>query len=196
MLTVLPLTTRRDEPIQCSLEHVSLEAFTAEYKDWEKKAGHDLKLRPLKARLARIEYINSRRPMRPADKGSQLGHEAVPNQAHNAARYTWGDYIALSYCWGSDDNRTFRRIVLNGRFFQVTENLEAALNFVRIPEGLATTTLRCTKLWADAICINQADEDEKNREILRMKDIYGGSMDVFVHLGPEEDDSDHGIDIL
>ncbi|OCL00718.1 uncharacterized protein K441DRAFT_460557, partial [Cenococcum geophilum 1.58] len=48
----------------------------------------------------------------------------------------------------------------------------------------------------NAICINQADGGEKIREILRIKDIYGGSMGVFVHLGPEEDDSDYGIDIL
>ncbi|KAF2679706.1 HET-domain-containing protein [Lentithecium fluviatile CBS 122367] len=196
VLTVFPpLTSRRDEPIQCSLETVSFEDCTAEYKDWEHSSYHSLVLQPRKARLAWIEHKRSNAAHRANDK-RYPAREAFPEQAHDAARFEWGDYVALSYCWGKSVQETCRYIVLNGCFFGVTENLEAAIHFIRISRGLTSISPWRTKIWVDAICINQDDEPEKNVEIHRMKQIYGRSIGVFVHLGVEENDSGLGIDVL
>lgn len=142
-----------------------------------------------------MDYVNSL-PVRPVDDRSPFRPNLVSLSPQKGARYTWGDYIALSYCWGSDNVENSRQIILNGCFFQVTKNLEAALRFIRISKGVTSIPNLRTKVWVDAICINQENEGEKKNEILRMKDIYGRSLGVFVHLGAEEDDSDRGIDVL
>jgi hypothetical protein len=76
---------------------------------------------------------------------------------------------------------------------RVTENLEAALYFIRDTLDLAGAGL---KVWIDAICIQQTDQDEKIYEIRRMKSIYGGSLGVIVHLGPQREDTDLAVDSL
>ncbi|KAH7359696.1 heterokaryon incompatibility protein-domain-containing protein [Pyrenochaeta sp. MPI-SDFR-AT-0127] len=196
VITVFPpLTTRLDEPVRCSLEHVSLEDLTEEYRKWEKKTDQNLGLQPRKARIAWIEDVNAQ-TVQAANGENSLRLQFPTGRAETGARYSWGDYVALSYCWGSEDVADTRQIILNGGFFQVTKNLDAALRFVRASEGLTPITNLRIKVWADAICINQDDDNEKQREIHRMKNIYGRSLGVFVHLGTEEDDSDHGIHIL
>jgi hypothetical protein len=42
-------------------------------------------------------------------------------------------------------------------------------------------------VWVDALCINQQDEVERAKQILRMKDIYSTARDTVVWLGPDED---------
>ncbi len=44
-------------------------------------------------------------------------------------RYTWGDYMALSYTWG--DPSLTREILLNGNSLRVTANVEACLRVLR-----------------------------------------------------------------
>jgi hypothetical protein len=189
VLKVLPpLTNRRDEPIQCVLEHVSLEEFTDDYETWVQEAGYDWKVQPHKTRLAWIDYYLNR-------AAKHKDEEPRSVSVSNACRYTWGDYVALSYCWGAGNGST-RRIVLNGRFYEATENLEAALHLARISDSLTTVDIGSAKIWVDAICIDQTNDEEKRREIRRMKNIYGGSMGVFVHLGPDDDDSNHGVFVL
>lgn len=39
--------------------------------------------------------------------------------------------------------------------------------------------------WIDAICINQREEDEKNKQVIRMGDIFHSASRVVVWLGPE-----------
>jgi hypothetical protein len=151
-------------------------------------------LRPCKARLAWIEHTNLRPACTDDRRYPQL--EAFHGQAHVAARFTWGDYVALSYCWGSNEGPIAPHIVLNGCWFPVTENLEAALHAIRVSNSVAPIAPWRTKIWVDAICINQADIPEKEIQVHRMKDIYGQSIGVFVHLGMEQDDTNRGIDVL
>ncbi|KAK6087616.1 heterokaryon incompatibility protein [Seiridium cupressi] len=110
-----------------------------------------------------------------------------PNQDAEADlpwRYTWGDFVALSYVWG--DASITREIYVNGMPVQVTANLEAALrelrNHSRIQQGFL--------VWVDALCINQADLDERAAQVARMKDIYQSAWHVVIWLGPEENRSD------
>jgi hypothetical protein len=81
-------------------------------------------------------------------------------------RYSWGEYVALSYVWGNP-NKT-REIFINEKSVQVTENLESALRILRdkLPMRLGV------RLWADALCINQNDVKERSTQVQRMREIY------------------------
>ena len=74
-------------------------------------------------------------------------------------------YEALSYVWGNPDEIV--PIKIGEHCFKVTKNLHAALlrlrnhSFERI-------------VWVDAVCINQADNQEKAHQIQNMTKIYGG----------------------
>lgn len=115
--------------------------------------------------------------------------------SENRARYDWGDYIALSYCWGEDAKNPSREISINGYVVKVTQNLEAALQSIRASRDVEEH-LRPVRYWIDALCINQADDSEVKQEIFRMPDIYYQARTVFVHLGAEQEDSNLGFETL
>ncbi|KAH8746730.1 heterokaryon incompatibility, partial [Hyaloscypha sp. PMI_1271] len=91
-------------------------------------------------------------------------------------------YIALSYTWG--DHTPTAPILLDGQRFFVTKNLYSFLQHFRQPPGYGSFVY-----WIDAICINQGDVREKDKQVQRMKQIYEGADEVYVWLGPEADDS-------
>ncbi|KAF4630468.1 hypothetical protein G7Y89_g7672 [Cudoniella acicularis] len=90
-------------------------------------------------------------------------------------------YNALSYCWGSDANP--RPISVNGKVIVVHSNLEAALRELQSYRGDML-------LWADRLCINQKDDDEKTLQVQQMRHIYTEASLVFAWLGEAADDSD------
>lgn len=51
-------------------------------------------------------------------------------------------------------------------------------------------------IWADAVCINQTDLEEKNQQVRRMVDIYKGADLVLVWLGEEGDEEVVGYNFL
>jgi hypothetical protein len=87
-------------------------------------------------------------------------------------------YGALSYCWG--DGPDDRRMLCNGRLVHGRGNLEQALK--RLRAGFAPGQ-REDFIWADAVCINQRDLDEKSCQILLMERIYSRASTVYVDLG-------------
>lgn len=90
-------------------------------------------------------------------------------------------YNALSYVWGSPtDSAT---LYLGAHGLPVGKNLnEALLQLVSIG--------RWGKFWVDALCINQADEDEKAQQVGLMGEIYSKAFQTIAWLGPVQDDSD------
>jgi len=38
-------------------------------------------------------------------------------------------------------------------------------------------------MWIDAICINQGDDEEKSKQVTRMRDVYKLARRVVVWLG-------------
>lgn len=83
-------------------------------------------------------------------------------------------YEALSYTWGNaDDTRT---ILIDGIEVSVGANLYEALSFLRAKSGDRI-------LWADAICINQNDQEEKNHQVRSMGWIYERAACVIIWLG-------------
>ncbi|PQE28157.1 heterokaryon incompatibility protein [Rutstroemia sp. NJR-2017a BBW] len=94
-------------------------------------------------------------------------------------------FLALSYCWG--DTTGSARIILDGHSFDITENLLDALRSIN---GIINEDL-----WVDAICINQADFDERAQQILRMQRIYQVGF-VYVHLNIEVELVDPAIKVI
>jgi hypothetical protein len=85
------------------------------------------------------------------------------------------DFQALSYCWGKELGKA--EIWVSGTKIPVSTNLEAALRF----SGLAVGT----RIWADAICINQNDLYEKSYQVKMMGQIYSNARKVITWLGVE-----------
>jgi len=85
-------------------------------------------------------------------------------------------YAALSYVWGSPANP--RAITCNGADFFVSRNLFDALVALQ-----TMPTVVPNALWIDAICINQADNDEKTKQIALMGAIYSRAPETIIWLG-------------
>lgn len=96
-------------------------------------------------------------------------------------------YEALSYTWG--DPGDTKPIILDGRRFNVTKNLEAALRHLRYEEDDRI-------IWIDAICINQNDVLERNLQVRRMLKIYSSAERVVVWLGEGTEKSDKAMDFI
>ncbi|KAI0834873.1 heterokaryon incompatibility protein-domain-containing protein [Hypoxylon sp. FL0890] len=102
-------------------------------------------------------------------------------------------YDALSYTWGLPHFTERLLIEDNGKWtvLRITTNLRDALLRFRL-------RLDVRKLWVDALCINQQDDDEKARQIPLMTKIYTRATSVLVWLGKNEDGASclHKIDKL
>lgn len=84
-------------------------------------------------------------------------------------------YQCISYCWGNPQDSI--EIQCNNKPFRITKNLHAALRQFR-------RTGERGYLWADAICINQKDVEERNKQVAIMHKIFIRSSRVLVWLGP------------
>lgn len=96
-------------------------------------------------------------------------------------------YLALSYTWGNVSQTT--PIFLDNQRIHVTEHLANALQRFEHEDQVL-------RLWVDAICINQADDDEKTAQVGLMAEIFRRATGVLVWLGPKQDDSDEGLEAL
>jgi hypothetical protein len=83
-------------------------------------------------------------------------------------------YEAISYTWG-EPRRIHPLYIDDGTCVLVTKNLDKALRRLRHP-----TTVRL--LWADAVCINQIDNDEKSGQIPLMARIFRRASKVLAWL--------------
>lgn len=101
-----------------------------------------------------------------------------------------GTYEPISYCWNSysckgwvirtykenKERKSMRVVRVDGVGFQITRSLESALRQMRLNTGVRV-------LWVDAICINQADDDEKSAQVAIMAKIYKGGKQTLAWLG-------------
>ena len=83
-------------------------------------------------------------------------------------------YIALSYVWGDANDR--RTVFINGKTLDITATLDSALRHIREPK-------RELKIWADGICINQSDVEERNIQVQQMGAIYQLARHTIIYLG-------------
>ena len=96
-------------------------------------------------------------------------------------------YTALSYAWGNSE--LSQSIDIDGTCLPITKSLHLALCKLRDPE-------KPSAIWADAICIDQNNLQERSRQVRLMKQIYSGCECCVVHLGEEADGSELIPDFL
>jgi hypothetical protein len=97
------------------------------------------------------------------------------------------EFSALSYTWG--DPKVQRPIIVDGDTIQVRINLFHALQYMRDISNVRT-------FWIDALCINQTDVDERNKQVLRMRDIYAIATAVEVWLGLADPDDPPAMELV
>lgn len=89
-------------------------------------------------------------------------------------------YEAVSYVWGTGARCAELRCrdAADGdeTILPLTESIDDALQRLRLPD-------RPRRLWADQICINQADVAERSQQVRLMNAIYKGAQRVLVWLG-------------
>jgi hypothetical protein len=83
-------------------------------------------------------------------------------------------FEALSYVWGCHTSAI--EVLCNGQPFPIQPQLANALSQLRLQQ--------LTRIvWADAICINQDDIEERNHQVSLMGSIYPSATRVIVWLG-------------
>ncbi|OCK77574.1 HET-domain-containing protein [Lepidopterella palustris CBS 459.81] len=134
--------------------------------------------------------------------GPKFGAEDAP--CYEALSYEWGDGPAIhkiklrdftadltSRPEALNDPKRLRSLVLRsvGVNFFVRENLFQALRHLRHESSRVV-------VWNDAICINQNDEKEKERQIAIMSDIYTGAYQVSIWLGGASEKTNMAMDYV
>ena len=102
-----------------------------------------------------------------------------------------GPYIALSYCWG--DLKRTRLMNIGDVEFRATENLVHALQAIRKLKR-RTGNDGFTRLWVDAVCINQKDAQERSHQVRNMRQIYSRAQEVLSFVGSFEHLPEAGVD--
>lgn len=90
-------------------------------------------------------------------------------------------YAALSYAWGSSERSETIEVHGRGRLALNKSLHDALLTLAGIlmQDGLA--------LWADGICINQGDHEERAEQVAQMGNVYSKATCVPIWLGPSFD---------
>lgn len=83
-------------------------------------------------------------------------------------------YETLSYTWGQEEAHD--SIFVEGKRIAITPNCSNAVRNLRRESSPRT-------FWIDAVCINQADKQEKGMQVRMMGDIYSKSDRTVVYLG-------------
>lgn len=102
-------------------------------------------------------------------------------------------YETLSYLWG--EPIFDHAISVDGSVMMITKNLHVALRYLReprTPRGFSDEISGASRglsipgtqrvLWADAICIKQADIDEHSSQVRLMGDIYRNGKELQIWL--------------
>jgi hypothetical protein len=89
-------------------------------------------------------------------------------------------YWAVSYAWDKDDG--FVTLKCGGHNLTVQRTIHQLLLRLRKTDEKIT-------LWIDAICINQADSNERSFQVEMMGQIYGSAEQVIAWVGEEDEDT-------
>ena len=93
-------------------------------------------------------------------------------------------YDAISYTWGPKEAAV--AVKCNGRRQTISPRLASMLHHLL----LYRPRPRTHKIWTDAVCINQEDDPEKERQIPCIRTIYSKAQRVIIWLGEHENDSE------
>ena len=90
--------------------------------------------------------------------------------------------FALSYCWGPPEDGMVN-IIVQGRCLPVPRNLKDALQHIGRYIRTNRKEEKHMAIWADAVCIHQADKAEKTSQIRHMRYIFENAKCVISWLG-------------
>lgn len=127
----------------------------------------------------RILMLNPGEDDEPLSGQIETAHLIGRRQASSAPQSIWSvdrPYEAISYVWGS--NTMDHSIYLDGKAHKITANMSDALHQCRLP-------YETRALWADSICIDQADLKEKGHQVALMSRIYSCSQRTLICLGSD-----------
>jgi Heterokaryon incompatibility protein (HET) len=117
----------------------------------------------------------------------ELGSHPSPAEINIASPATISvEYSALSHHWGPRGDTSSIKIITNSltpHEITIRRNLEPALRQLR--SKIRADDEASRYYWIDAICINQKDPDDKDKQIPMMAHIYNGAKRVCVWLGDE-----------
>jgi hypothetical protein len=85
-------------------------------------------------------------------------------------------FIAMSYCWAGQVPDRSVNVEDGKHFLRITYNVEALLKL------MLNWTPRHS-IWIDAVCINQEDLSEKNKQVAMMSTIYTRAAHCVIWLG-------------
>lgn len=109
-------------------------------------------------------------------EGIQLVLRVYPRDA--SSRHVTPPYIALSYAWESPHDT--KPILINGKDYRVTANLHDFLTTLR---ENADFDLETQWFWADEVCIDQGNMEERGHQVNLMSQIYWSAIHVLAYLG-------------
>lgn len=96
-------------------------------------------------------------------------------------------YEAISYVWG--DPESFTSIECDGQILKLGHNLGEVLRRVRFPDEVRT-------LWADAICINQSDREEREIQVGVMGNIFALASRVVAWVGEGDGGESAAVNLI
>ena len=82
-----------------------------------------------------------------------------------------------------------KKIDIEGSRVPITVSLYGALQALRQKQSSVL-------VWADALCIDQKNTDERSQQVQLMPQIYSNAAFVAIWLGPEENDSSKAVKLL
>lgn len=100
-------------------------------------------------------------------------------------------YCALSYAWGNGSERA--DAIINGQRVSITCTLNAALKNIRahiLPRR--KDEIYSPYIWADGLCTNQDDVEERSTQVGLMGSIYKSAIRVLAYIMPFPDDEFEG----
>ncbi|KAG6353547.1 hypothetical protein INS49_005509 [Diaporthe citri] len=134
---------------------------------------------------SREDYIR-RLVLEPGEDDAPLVGRLETIQLRSAAELN--PFRAISYAWGSGNKDQI--ITVNGNRLEITTSLRDSLLQARDAHSTVA-------LWADGICINQDNDEEKNGQVALMGRIYETSRCTLICLGPGlgTEDRQHASDV-
>jgi hypothetical protein len=115
------------------------------------------------------------------------GSELIVCNLRQASLLDSPKYEVISYCWSDPSDWT--SILCNNKWLSIPKTLLGALHGLRYSDAPRI-------LWADAICINQSDTSERNRQVQFMRTIYSQSQGTLIWLGEPGRDGEGAISFM
>lgn len=113
--------------------------------------------------------------------------DPVQCRLEQVSLFTKPKYETISYSWGDPSKKC--PINCEGKTIQVTFNLNSALQHFRHANGERT-------LWADAICIDQENLEERSEQVQMMADIYSHGERLLIWLGEETEEVSKSLEAI